>query len=90
MQKYSAEIDALDQLGDADALRLTISKTSAWGGTVRMTWHLLQSKVCNAECAPKLGADRLNSIGMPQNGQRGCGASVSMALADSARVVNER
>jgi hypothetical protein len=45
---------------------------------VRTTWHPLQSKACNAECAPKLETDGLNCIGVPQNGHRGCGASVSM------------
>lgn len=45
---------------------------------MRITWHPLQSKVCNAKCAPKLGTDGLNCMGVPQNGQRGCGASVSM------------
>ncbi len=44
---------------------------------MRITCHPLQSKVCNAECAPKFGTDRLNCMGMLQNGQRGAGASVS-------------
>jgi hypothetical protein len=69
----------LDQLDESNPWCPAISKTSAPGGMVRITWHPLQSKVCNAENVRRnWEPNGLNCIGIPQNGQRGCGASVSM------------
>jgi hypothetical protein len=55
-----------------------ICQVSACGGMFSTTWQPLQSNVCNADSAPKLGEVRLNCIGELLNGQRGFGASASM------------
>ncbi len=67
---------------NADA---AISKTSACGEMLSATPHQLQSKVCNVDCAPM----PLNCMGKPQNGQWGCGASVSMRPTRRPRRLTE-
>ena len=54
-------------------------KTSARGETLSTTPHHLQSKACNV-CTAAEGVCA-KCIGRPQNGQCGCGASVSMPRA---------
>ena len=57
------------------------SKISARAETLRTTPHQLQSKLGETEPKPSFEGGRLNRIGKPQNGQRGCGASASMRRA---------
>ena len=57
------------------------SKISARAETLRTTPHQLQSKLGKTEPKPSFEGGRLNRIGKPQNGQRGCGASASMRRA---------
>ena len=54
-------------------------KTSARGETLSTTPHHLQSKACNVSTAAEDVCAKC--IGRPQNGQCGCGASVSMPRA---------
>jgi hypothetical protein len=49
------------------------STASASAASVTERPHMMQSKVCKAACAPKLGDDRTNRIDIPQCGQAGEG-----------------
>jgi len=71
-------------------LRIAVALSkAACGGMLSTTPHQSQTNVCNGDCAPKLGLVRLNRMARPQNGQYGCGASVSIGLVVGPRWLTE-
>jgi hypothetical protein len=89
MGRHGMKSDFCVQSGAAGADVVASCKTSARGETLSTTPHQLHSKLGKTEPRLSFGTVRLKCIGKPQNGQWGCGESVSMPRG-WAYMVNEK